>query len=362
VETFLEQQPGSVIALRHLSQELEDGQQWERLATHYQQLIAKQTTRAAAFQLCLAHARLCSSQLQQPRRALPSIERATELDPQNYELKLEAAALYEQLGETLAAKAHLLRAVQIAPLSAAVQHRVGAFFAGRRELERSFQAAAILHYLNAAAPAELALYAQAERGALPRASRALQAEDWMLGLEPGVHDPGLTSLLELVSDVALAWVKPKRQELLELRSQLHLEDAANSTTMLARALVWTCRLLAVPIPVLYLANGSALPRPLPILEPAWVVGREVGRGATQAELTFQWARSLSRNTGTARVLRLFSDENALQLLLTACFIATRNPAPAQSQASVDLALTLRQSLSVEALATLPSLLQKSSFE
>lgn len=362
LERFLERNPHSKAALQRLTEALVEGQMWERLGAQYERLLPEQTDPEAVAQLCVLQARLCCNQLALPDRALPWIERATELFPKRVDLQLEAAAIYEQLEQAGAAKGHYLAALGSAPLDTDVHHRLTSFFGYRGDADRAFQSAAILASLDAATPEEMALYGRHEKGTLPRPTRPLNAEDWMLGLEPGAKDPAFTNLLELVSDSALGWFKPNRHRVIALRERLQLEEISTSTTMLARSLAWTAQFFAIPAPALYLDSGAAPPAPVPILDPAWSVGREYGKGTSQAELVFHWTRSITRNTGTARVLRLFPDDESLDTLLVACFVAARCPAPNASPEALDLALALRQTMGGEGLQALTARMTEATFE
>lgn len=180
----------------------------------------------------------------------------------------------------------------------------------------------------------------------------------MLGLEPGARDPALTILIEIVSAAALHCFKPNRQQLALLRARLQLEDVAASTTMLARSLHWTAQLFSLNRPALYLDEGEAGPLPLPIQDPAWVVGRGFGKGTHQGNLAFHWARSLAKNSGTARVLRLHPDADGMSHLLSACLAAVKKQPLTNSPDVLDLALALRQKLSLPELRSLLSVLEQ----
>jgi hypothetical protein len=355
-EVFLERRPESEVALEQLGEELARSNQWDRLIAVYDALLSLQTSRAAVVRVCLAKARLFGTRLGEVSRALPAIERATELEPKNAELQLEAAALYERLGAFDGARAHYLAGLRAAPLDIEVHHRLCTFFAATRDFDRAYQAAAVLNHLGGAGDDEVALYQRADQGALPRPARAMSSPDWMLGLEPGAKDPALTTLLELISDAAVQCFKPNREQIAALRSRVQLEDVGSSTTTLARSLAWTADLLARPRPALYVEDGAAPPAPLPIHDLAWVVGREFGRGGMLNELTFHWGRAIARTTGTARVLRLFGEPSALDSLLSACFVAVKRAASDKSQPVLDLALALRQRLGSDALNALLTLL------
>jgi tetratricopeptide (TPR) repeat protein len=361
-ESFLEGNPRSKVALHGLSEALGNSTQWERLSAAYERLLSRQVAPDAVVRLCLLQARLSCNQLQDPKRALPAIERATQLEPENVELQLEAAAMYEQLDDIAAASAHYLAAVDTAPLDAEVHRRLYAFFVYAQKPDRAWQSAATLVSLGAANADEVAAYDRHESGALHRPGRPVVSEDWMLGLEPGASDPALTTLLELVSHTALACFQADREQLATVRSRVQLEDVATSTTMLARSLGWTTQLLSLPRPALYLDEGDAPPAPLPVRDLAWVVGREFGRGQHQAHLVFHWARSLAANLGTARALRLYPAGEGSSQLLSACLAATRKPPLVKAREVFDLALALREKLTPQALKSLLGVLDQASPE
>jgi hypothetical protein len=306
-------------------------------------------------------ARLVDHRLSDHRRALAAMERATEIEPKNPELQLEAAALYERAHEPAAAKAHYLAALEAGPLDPEVHHRLWSFFAFSGDQDRAFQTAAILDGLDAATDEEKDLYRRLASEQPPRPARPMEAPDWMLGLEPGARDPALTTLLELVSDAALQAHRLDRDEIAALRSRTELEHVATSTTTLARSLAWAADFLGVPRPALYVEAGATPPRPLPIHEPAWVVGRDVGRGVPVLELVFHWACALARTSGTARVTRLYPGDRVVDVL-AACFVAIKRPTEHKGEGVMNLALHLRQELDREALHSLASLLDGQDYD
>jgi hypothetical protein len=317
--------PQAVTALQLAAGVLARLERWEELANLYEQLIAGHPDAVAVSKLCVAASRLYSTKLGRQDRAVQAIERACELQPKNSELHLEAAGLHETISQLQFAENHYRTALNVDPLNERCYRRAAAYFTWTGQQDAAWNAASVLCHLGSPDPNEQALLLAHRRDGLPQPARALGGTDFAVGLSAAPSDPALGQLLALMADTVrkITLPKPKQQD--QLCKQYVQEDPLKSTATLARAFVWTCRLLQIPPPELYLADGLELPRLLPIARPAWVVGRGVGRGLTASELVFIWARALSRLRPEAHASLYASGVEELSDVVLAALVASGRP-------------------------------------
>jgi hypothetical protein len=70
------------------------------------------------------------------------------------------------------------------------------------------------------------------------------------------------------------------------------QDPAKSTTTLARTLLWSARLLALPTPKLYVVDEPGELTIAPTAEPIALASKSLGSGLSLPELAYLWARRL----------------------------------------------------------------------
>ncbi len=343
--------PQSVAALQIAATLLAKLEQWEELAGLYEQLIAGHLDAPAVSKLCIAASRLYVSKLNSPGRAANVLERACELQPKNSAAHLEAAAFYENESRLRAAEGHYVSAMAVDPLSLRCYRRASAFFSWTKQLDAAWNAAAIVAALGPSNQVEQELLDKYGVEGLPRPSRPLASGDFSAGLSASASDPALAQLFAFLGETvrSISLPKPKVQQ--QMLKDCTAEDPTTSTTTLARAFNWTCQLLSIGMPGLYLADSDHLPALLPVEQAAWLVGKAVGRGLSAQELVFLWARALSRLRPEARSSLYAADAGGLTTLVDACFVATgRMEAPSAEAAR--LAKGLKKKLEANGLAAL----------
>lgn len=309
--------PESASALQIVATVLVGAGQFERLASVYDRLIAVLAPVTAA-QLCAAAARLWHNQLGNTDKAREFLERGLRLDANNASLQREFADLLDASGDTQAALHHAFAAVRLNPMSPQAANAAFQRLDPSAARERTFNVACVLSFLGQANNRVTDVVMSHRNSALPKPTRALNDDDFALGLDVTVHDPELTRLLAQLEPLArtLGLPKPKAQR--QLLDSLRAEDVERSTTMLARTFGWTCRLLGLGAPGLFLAESDALPARLPVEQVSFVVGKSLGRGLSLSELVFIWARSLSMARSQTRILQSLPSPVKLVQFVHAC--------------------------------------------
>jgi hypothetical protein len=304
-------------------------QRWQDLANLYEQLIAGHPDAAAVSKLCVAASRLYHTKLGKNARAVSAIERACELQPKNSELQLEAASLHETLSQLQFAENHYRTAISIDPLSERCYRRAAAFFAWSGQPDLAWNATCALSHLTQTDATESERLRAGKREGLLQPNRPLNGTDFAVGLSAAPSDPALAQLLTVMADVIRKLTLPRPKQQSQLLQKYISEDPLKSTATLARAFAWTCRLLQIPPPELYLAEGNELPTLLPVTQPAWLVGKGMGRGLSSMELVFIWARALSRLRPEAHAALYTQGAEQLATFVLASLVATgRAPASA----------------------------------
>lgn len=316
-EECLRHFPHSVPAMQLAATELARLGRWARLADLYERVIGQLQHPASAAQLCGALARICSAQLHDPVRAEQAIVRGLSLHPDHPSLLAELAAQEERRGNWKLAAEYSRRGLRNAPLDARLCREALRRFHQTGQLDLAWNAACVLGYLGQANEQERSFVNARRGGNLPQPKRALNGADFQLGLTPTRPAAPLHQVLtKLYAPLRQATLpKPKQQQ--QLLATVQREDVRQSTTTLARTFVWSCQLLDISPPALYLASGDALPRMLTVDEPAWCVGRTIGRGLSLLELAFLWARALVRTRPETRIATCVSSPAELQQALEA---------------------------------------------
>jgi tetratricopeptide (TPR) repeat protein len=309
--------PESASALQIVATVLVGNRQFEQLAEIYDRLIAALAPTAAA-QLCAAAARLWHSQLNNTDAARQRLERGLQLDANNGSLHRELADLLDESGDSAAALQHSYVAVQLNPSSPQAGNAAFQRLEKTAARERTFNVACVLSFLGQASNRVADVVATHRSPTLPKPGRPLTEEDFALGMDVTHFDPDLTGLLAQLEPYArmLELPKPKLQR--QLLDSLRAEDVERSTTMLARTFGWTCRLLTLGTPTLFLAESDALPSRLPVDQVTFVVGKSLGRGLSLSELVFIWARSLGLARMQTRILYTLPSAVKLVHFIHAC--------------------------------------------
>jgi hypothetical protein len=164
---------------------------------------------------------------------------------------------------------------------------------GRRD--GVWNSATALKTLGLANSEEIALAAgHAVEGLLtPRA--VLTENDWLEKALCPERDELIDELIACISDALseVATETARRKRRLPALSPASLQDPQKSTTMLARTLLWSSRLLGLPTPELHVLDGQS--REIEIVAaalPTVVASKTLGSGLKLPELACIWARKL----------------------------------------------------------------------
>ena len=322
--------PGSVDSLQIAASALTYFERWEQLSNLYARFIRSHPDRAAAAQLSVALSRICVGKLGDHQRALVAMQYACDQQPKNTNFQLETAAVAELAGDLSAAEQRYRNALELAPLTARVLRRAWAFYSWTHQTDAAWNAAALLCFSGKANELEQKYAERFRSTQLPRISRALSTQDFQRGLSATSHDPGLVLILSSLVPIADALSSSTMKQAAAILNHAEWVDAETSTLTVARALIWTAKLLNVPCPSLYLKEpegpAQSQIRPTRILlptGPAWAVPRGYGRGKTPAELAFFWATELSTLLQDSRILFTHPDATELRSLLEACYVASQ---------------------------------------
>lgn len=185
----------------------------------------------------------------------------------------------------------------------------------------AFRAALVLEALAEADINESLLATTHRPEGLQAVRGALSYADWQERLCKGSVEPRTTALLRALgpalNQVGFQHTRRLRREL-SLPEDLR-QDPEKSTTMLAKTLHWTSRLLCVPATELYVfpeVPGSLALVPGPS-RPVLICGRNLGSGFSLPELVCLWGRELSFARPEQAALCYFTDVVELSQLLEA---------------------------------------------
>lgn len=342
--------PESAQALQIAASVLVTRNDFPALAALYEELIGRLAPAPAA-QLCAAASRLWANQLQDAAQARTLLERGLALDASNPSLQRDLADLLDASGAHGEALQHSLAALRANPFSPAAAQSTFQRLAASDAKELQFTVACLLSFLGHPSNRVVDLISAQRGAALPRPTRSLNEEDFRFGFDVAAGDPELTRLLAQLEPHArqLELLKPKQQR--QLLDSLRAEDVERSTTMIARTFGWTCRLLTLGSPALYLSDADALPQLLPVDNTCFVVGKSLGRGLSLSELAFVWGRALVWSRPETRILYTLPTSVKLVHFLR----AARAAAGLEEATAADtkaLAKVLRKELSAKALELL----------
>jgi len=208
------------------------------------------------------------------------------------------------------------------PTSSAADHcrRLLAEFEQVGDRDGAYRAAETLEALGEADLHEALLAANHRPDGLQAVRGALSYADWerlSFGCTDPLTDGILRALAPALSRVGYQHARRLRRE--PVLSEEARQDPERSTTMLAKTLHWTSRLLVVPAAELYLVpegmdSLGLVPGPD---RPLLTCGRALGSGFSLQELVCVWARELSFARPEQAALCYFPNASELSQLLSA---------------------------------------------
>jgi tetratricopeptide (TPR) repeat protein len=258
-----------------------------------------------------------------PKVAAAALDRLIERRPTEPSLRLRVAELHAAVDDLPRAIQQCRAAVKVAPQSAECYRRLRGYFERAGNADGAFGACSVLESLGEADLDESLLANQHRPEGLLPVRGVVADADWNESLFP---EDGERDLLELfgalaflgpvASRVGIAYLKDKKRDFSP--DPATLQDTEKSTTMLAKTLGWSSRLLSLGVPELYVL--PELPAGIdvaPLTNSAVLASRALGSGLELGELAFLWGRQLPRLRPELRALTFFRTRGELSSFLTA---------------------------------------------
>lgn len=323
-EQALSAHPGEPLALEFLARTLAVAKRWEALASVMEQVLELRLGDPSAVEIAKQLAILCRHYLGDLDRAARGLELSVSSDTSDVELRNQLITLHRDRRDLPAALIHCRAAIHLEPTQAVHYRKAYEIFEGLGNKDLAWNAASILDHLGEADINE-SLFATTYRPeSLPQVQSPLEDQHWRSGLFYPERDHALARVLEIIAPATQAY----RLEVLEKDRKLfqgdpsHLEDPEKSTTMLARALSWSARVLGVPLPRLYLSPSVEQElTTIPAAVPTILASRALGSGLGLPELAFLWGRQLADFRPEHALLAFFPKLEELEPWVTATFLA-----------------------------------------
>jgi tetratricopeptide (TPR) repeat protein len=263
---------------------------------------------------------LASNPEADPRVAVAALERLIETRPADVALRHRVADLYTGLGDAPRALAQCRLAARVAPMNSENYRRSYALFQQLHDTDGAWNACAVLDALGEADIDESLLASQHRPEGLLAVSGVVSEDHWTHLLSHHGEEPELRRLCVALGPalgrVGAAYLKDKKRTFTP--DPATLQDPEKSTTMLAKTLGWSARLLGLFVPELYvLPDMPATLEIAPLERPAALAGRALGSGLELGELTFLWGRQLPRLRPEFRALAYFRTRPEFTALMTA---------------------------------------------
>lgn len=203
-------------------------------------------------------------------------------------------------------------------------------------LERSgkpdgaYHALAALELVGVANATQRALVAMHRPEGLLPAQGVVTEADWLANLLAPDLDLRTQELVRALGDgaVELGLETAQRKRRAVALDPTTEQDPEKSTTMLARTLVWSARVLGLPRPKLHVRD--AVPGELAVADvktPTVLASKSLGSGLTLPELAFRWARVLVYLRPELRLYAHFSAPGELEALGRAAVALVATTAP-----------------------------------
>jgi len=293
----LELSPSDLALLDRASELLDRAGRPHELLSYYERAMSQILDPGTAEAIAQRIERLALQPDAEPRVAVAALERLLETRPGDAKLRHRVAELYASLDDAGRALHQIRLAVQAEPRDAAAYRRARGLFDKLGDSDGAWNACTVLESLGEADLDESLLASQHRpEGLLQVRGVALDA-DWAASLFHEDEEPELRALFSALGPAAarvgVAHLKDKKRSFEP--DPATLQDPEKSTTMLAKTLGWSARLLGFPMPELYLlpdmSPGLAI---APRETPGVLAARALGSGIELGELPFLWGRVLVR--------------------------------------------------------------------
>ncbi|MGC4092413.1 MAG: hypothetical protein QM756_31960 [Polyangiaceae bacterium] len=247
-------------------------------------------------------------------------ERAILHNPRDTTLRERLIELYRKLDDRSSALDHCRSAARYAPMHPSTYRLAHALFVAEGDPDGAFNAVSVLECLGEADINESLMVSQHKPEGLLAARSTVSEAEWSEALLSSERDEELSELLSVLSPAAARvgtgfaklrgrYVEPDRAA---------LQDPEKSTTMLAKTLAWTARMLGISAPALYVLPDLEQDLLFAQLEqPSTLASRALGSGLGLGQLAFLWGRHLPRFRDGLTPLSFFSDAAELTELLRA---------------------------------------------
>jgi hypothetical protein len=243
---------------------------------------------------------------------------------------LEQASAAGAAGDHAAAIAHLRTAVRADPRNAEAHRQLLAAFRSANRPDGAWNAACALDVLGHADVNESLLASAHRPEGLLAAQGVLHETDWQKKPLCSDRDPLLDAMFSALGDAVteLGVETARRKRRLPALDPASEQDPEKSTTMLARTLLWSARLLGILRPKLHVLESVAGDLAVaPVSESTMLAGKALGSGLGLPDLAFLWARRLVLLRPEHRALALFEPEELESLVRAAQAFGASNGAP-----------------------------------
>ncbi len=239
-------------------------------------------------------------------------------------LSLAASASAEERGDYPEALRALQKALRTDPRDVKALGRALVLGELCERPDLRWNVACVLELFGGANESELELAAAHRPEGLLPAQGVVSEADWLAHrLEPELDERDLALVRAFgEAGVAVALDTARRKHRGFALTPATEQDPEKSTTMLARTLVWSARLLGLPRPRLHVLEsvpGELMVAPVPEL--TVVASKTLGSGQTLPELAFHWSRCLVSLRPEFRMLALLTDPGELAALARAALFA-----------------------------------------
>ena len=231
-----------------------------------------------------------------PKRAPKAVEPPTAPPTQE---ALRALAL-ERMTECLAdgrhadAATHARSALRFGPRDAGTYRTLNMLFEKLGRPDGCWNVACVLEACGAADVNESMLAGLHRPEGLIPAQGTLREADWLERHLFPEREPAVNALFWALGDasVRVGVETAQRKRRAPAFDPASEQDPAKSTTTLARTLLWSARLLALPTPKLYVVDEPGELTIAPTAEPIALASKSLGSGLSLPELAYLWARRL----------------------------------------------------------------------
>ena len=290
------------------------------LLSYYERAMSQILDPDTAMAVAQRIERLAADPAADPRIAAVALERLIETRPSDVALRYRVAELYTGLGDAPRALTQCRLAARVDPNNAENYRRAHALFEQLQDRDGAWNACAVLEALGEADINESLLAGQHRPEGLLAVRGVVTEADWATLLLHEDEAPELralgAALGPAVSRVGALHLKDKKRTFEP--DPATLQDPDKSTTMLAKTLGWSARLLGLGVPELYvLPDMPATLEIAPLEQPAALAGRPLGSGLALGELAFLWGRQLPRLRPEFRALAFFRSRQELTSFVTA---------------------------------------------